>query len=1241
MSIFQETIRDFVAKQLKIRERILSKGNKGDSRFASFSPREKINTVGALEETITIDAGAFYTNTVSRQCVIRMCSGVDLKDEKTTTDVILEGGRYEKKKDLVKEGLAIRYILEGGIPTKDKDFVKDKKGSTRTRDITRVIPRGRGRNRGFGKSYGSPYGDPYLRSDAKDGFGIVPMPGIIDATIRTKSAYGSLREAQVNFTCHNRRQLEILELLYMRPGYPILLEWGWAPYINNKGKRENNFPGYIDKFFEQGISTNFINSLIVKRKKTSGGNYDGFLGFCKNFQIKSRPDGGYDCTTEIIAMGECLAGLKGKRTGLTLKNTNNENILVDDFEFLLQSLRSVSILQGGTTGMSTEQKIVNHFIDPNLGKSQARLNVNKLAKYLKHYGIIQGDTTEATEITGDTGYSNEDFKDENLVVIGYIESQDLPIKVKGLPAKEGTIYEGHGISLQNGVQLVRISNNAEGVEFKAYRGQYLTLEEFQEKFGTSIQAAENVSADLKATLADFIIFENDKLTNEILTKERWLAKDKIYSSASTDDYIRWDFLVNLLNKCVIESYQEDGKNTQAISEFTCLRDPISSQTKLSYINYIDYQFSDDLAKKFKFKTQQETVEERDGGTVTKLGQPINIEELIDASIDPSICLLPHQIPEVVNKRINKYNEAGAVRVTNKSVGFIYLNLAHLTRVFYSMRYNEGGVNDEFNILDYIKKIWEQDVNDACAGTHNFIVGTEIERPNVARIIDMQADTSGIEPDDLFEFDIQSNETIVRDFNFNTTIPSSLSATIAVAAQSARSVSNIDQVSFAKFNKYTENRFAREPVKFKDKTESQKQAEADAKKSKAKAYDDEVARLKRTVEQLLIYREFLLFGKNKDVNDEGKSVATMHEAKGYVKALEGQIISVLSKYSKSGKNSKGESFSKGEFKPVQGSGGKSAVIPLKFNAIMDGIGGLVIGNVFKVKKDKLPKGYQADDIAFAIMGENQKITAGQDWTTEFNGQLLLLDLEEEKGSDSNTENETNEISEEETVTNNQELNSEQKEALDNLKEALEVQEEKAKEIANEYAKLAFYYNLGQRFISAGFLPERRVIEGNPEDYNNKAREYKRLTEFKQTIMREAAIALDDGEISSVYQYKDGFGGDYVPEVEAGVGGGKGNIELRQEELDRYFRSYWGSSAQKTGVDANGQLAKINSDYSEEERTVGIKYFFDNRPIRIRDGSGNVIDVNDPIPVTQEMLNEQAILTTQLTSPALWEGAEVIG
>ena len=33
---------------------------------------------------------------------------------------------------------------------------------------------------------------------------------------------------------------------------------------------------------------------------------------CKNFSYKARPDGGFDCTTEIIAMGEIIETLKGE-----------------------------------------------------------------------------------------------------------------------------------------------------------------------------------------------------------------------------------------------------------------------------------------------------------------------------------------------------------------------------------------------------------------------------------------------------------------------------------------------------------------------------------------------------------------------------------------------------------------------------------------------------------------------------------------------------------------------------------------------------------------------------------------------------------------------------------------------------------------------------------------------------------------------------------------------------------------
>ena len=66
----------------------------------------------------------------------------------------------------------------------------------------------------------TPLGEPYQR-------GIRPMPGITTIDIKSKSAYGSLREVVVNFQCWDIKQLEDLELLYMRPGYTVLVEWGW------------------------------------------------------------------------------------------------------------------------------------------------------------------------------------------------------------------------------------------------------------------------------------------------------------------------------------------------------------------------------------------------------------------------------------------------------------------------------------------------------------------------------------------------------------------------------------------------------------------------------------------------------------------------------------------------------------------------------------------------------------------------------------------------------------------------------------------------------------------------------------------------------------------------------------------------------------------------------------------------------------------------------------------------------
>jgi hypothetical protein len=104
--------------------------------------------------------------------------------------------------------LAKKYVLQGGIL-----------------DPSKKLRAGIG---GPNSAYSnvSPDDKPYR-------LGIRPMPGITGVEIKSKSAYGSLREATINFQAWDIRQLEELELLYMRPGYSVMVEWGWSPYLNN------------------------------------------------------------------------------------------------------------------------------------------------------------------------------------------------------------------------------------------------------------------------------------------------------------------------------------------------------------------------------------------------------------------------------------------------------------------------------------------------------------------------------------------------------------------------------------------------------------------------------------------------------------------------------------------------------------------------------------------------------------------------------------------------------------------------------------------------------------------------------------------------------------------------------------------------------------------------------------------------------------------------------------------------
>ena len=871
MSIFKETFKDFVFKQLRIREAIVEQGNaindptNFSSRFGS--PREKIILKGGLEENVTIAKGAFYTNSVSKQCVIRMTSGVDI-----TSTKVLETG------EKIGSELAKQYILEGGTLDEGK---KSRDGK-------------------FGEKGGA-YGDPFIRSDAKDGFGIVPMPGIIDVNIRTKSAYGSLREAKVNFVCHNRRQLDALEMLYMRPGMYVLLEWGWSPFIDNFGNIENHTPTISEEFLKPKNKTiDELNDNIRKQKKDTGGNYDGFIGCCKNFEIVARQDGGYDCTTELIAMGEALEGLKARRNREKI-TVEEEQIEVDSLEFLLEAFLELGEYTGGgaignlTNSYSNEEDIE---FETQL-RADAKV-LNQFLKNLNNFGIY-GAKEASTDGDDDVNLS------ELATNLGKLRS-------------EKHIKSGRNFMTVTGGNLH---------PFFLFRGEQM----FDTLVGT----------------------ENEKNINSKTNKP----------FKSPDTFVRWDFLCTMFNLFVFPEIKEDKESLVKL----VYQQEINSKNE--YLNFAPYNIPNNLSLierllYIKIKNPKSRAWFNKYSNIDE----VIVEDILNTSYNPQICLLPNQVKTTKNINDELQKKLG---LDNTSIGLIYLNVNHLKKTYMDMAYSDDKKNQDFNLFDYISKIWE-DVNIACCDRHNFILQTELENPNHIRVIDLQVNENNlktIKRKDLFEFKIQGNKSIVRDFNYNTTIPGALSATIAIAAQAPSSISDLDQVTFANFNKGIKSRFTTiEEKKEDDDIENYNQEQLEK-------YDKLYENYTENVIQLAFYKS--LIEKGKYDSDEGRvDKEGFSRVVSLSKNIESQLNSLLKRNPSTGVPR--SSIPKS----------RSAVVPIKFNAKMDGIGGIIIGNIFIVEKEKLPKGYQDDTVAFVVLGESQNITSGQDWTTEISGQLILLE-----------------------------------------------------------------------------------------------------------------------------------------------------------------------------------------------------------------------------------------------------------
>ena len=1040
MSIFKESFRNFVRQQIKLREKIISIGNKGADEFKNgrfSSATLDLSNEGG--KTITVPEGAFFTNTLGRTCVIRMSSGIDLKDQAAME--IAEGANdpnnpsfeYEKASHIRGDGLARRYVLMGGTATLDRETLKFSDVTTTEKQEPNAFHTGYiedtrkreesykfkiGKRSGFrGASpndFGTAYGDPTIRSNPGDDYGTVPMPGITKVDIATKSAYGSIREAKVEFHCHNQRQLEVLELLYMRPGSPILLEWCWSTYIDNKGKRrtgEDAFP-FIGEWWIKEFPVAQIYTKIIRNKVDTGGNYDAILGYVKNYSYKARADGGYDCQIELYATGEILESLKG--TDLRV----NEGEIVDTWELCLSIIETFSRAVDITTKKN----------------GQERTNVGQFL-----YGLVQfqsaGEFAGNVAITG--GIACVPLVGPAAAVIYNGIRSVFNVRENNRLASGESLFPFFGLDVKgpepgnpdNTEYYVNVPKEFQPEGDNDRRLQFLKTLVLTEdsKFSST---GESEPPPERTTLEK--VSDPFNLVGNITA-----TKEDVINSP----FIRWDALCVLLNKFILE---RTGTG-QPIMTFTTnmmtqedQEEPPSpkagatpGETGLHFMKYMGT--GPTIEPLLYTKMPEFSVPQKDGTSskvyvkyrafTGRVKGSIEYHQLLDMSVNPAVCLLPSQLQDYQNinkkgntnqlwaaptlysmtpmgalqkignikelrasqrKYLNDDLANGTGPEANRMIGRIYFNMDRLRIKYKKARYDDetGDRNEDFNLFDFLKSMWD-DVNTATGNIHKFTLQLDHERPNICRVVDLQFQKEEkIKASNLHELKIQSNDTICRDFSYDSTIPSALAATIGISMQNPDATTDLDQATFAALAKGIQSRF-HVPQEINKEEEAPSEKEI---KGKAKEYDTNVSQLKEYFDALYKHRIKMEKGNFQVVGKDGES--KKNEKVGSVGEIVERAQTLLLKLKTQYSETKED---QGQYKgfvipnsPLQ----ISAVIPLKFNAKLDGISGMVIGNVFRVDETRLPRMYKNANVGFICMGEKQTITGG-DWITEINGMMTIL------------------------------------------------------------------------------------------------------------------------------------------------------------------------------------------------------------------------------------------------------------
>jgi muramidase (phage lysozyme) len=802
--------------------------------------------------------------------------------------------------------------------------------------------------------------------------GIKPMPGIVSLDIKSKAAYGSLREVTVNFQCWDIRQLEELELLYMRPGYTVLIEWGWLPYIDNNNNLQTNIPQFYDILDKQSTDRTIIFKELFDKSKKSGGNYDATYGYIKNYQWSARSDGGYDCQTSIITTGEIIESLKinyvrpdvdtsvtGLLNSQLAKGANinksgeynkyySKNILAGlwaESYKLVSNLENFTFVSGSSLGRSvritpfytTETNNTNNPDSIVKDGVQCYMPLDAVIDVINQY-VIPENATPTTGSILSISLNKSTIHDDgsDLLCIAH------PIQISADPTvcliKSPLWYEGDLINPAEEAAANKELTDATTEAQLAYSDFDQGRRAFND-FSQRIPFAELIFSVSFSRRLEFF----EKAFNRIKTPSIYSILNGLFAKnnqGNLEQFLKNNLYSNArLGKPSLDFLEKVKPNFNKISPL---------DLKLEFESVPEVRTEGTEARTVTFNILRPNSIKVTGTIATNISTTATT---IAKGAKQSLAKLEFlkELPRNYFYNNNQYDELGVIKN-------IYVNLNYLYKLSLDLNLEskDGKEKSEINVYNYLKTMM-LDIQTSIGNINSFEIHID-PTDSVARIIDVNYTGPKVQGangtyNSLFPLEIHNTKSVVRNYSLQSQIFPEQSAIIAIGSQAKGGQLGIQNNTMIDFNRKIIDRII-------------------PKKEFPIADNLNPSQLRNGLAVLI--RLFSTFGQKPPVDTNSTTDANVSYNDGK-NALRDLIVYFQSVTSSPSKNRN--------------------LIPIKFSCEMDGIGGLVIGHMFRLPDYVLPRGYRGEKGVGAQLG--QTITSishtitNNDWITKIDALNIVL------------------------------------------------------------------------------------------------------------------------------------------------------------------------------------------------------------------------------------------------------------